>query len=159
LSIDENQRLNDADKELMALLKATQENVHTALLDSIDTEAAITHIQALITRTNVYLSAGVPKALILNRIRTYLKFILNCFGLEYDKPVSEITEPLIDIITKFRSDLKSIAKTNDTKAILAQCDLLRDEQLPDLGIRVEDLPDQSSIWKFVDPESLKLERE
>jgi cysteinyl-tRNA synthetase len=49
----------------------------------------------------------------------------------------------------------------DPKAVLMAADVLRDDILPDLGVRMEDKgsgADLVTIWKLDDPEVLKLEK-
>ncbi|PRW33977.1 Cysteinyl-tRNA synthetase isoform C [Chlorella sorokiniana] len=43
--------------------------------------------------------------------------------------------------------------------VLAACDRVRDDTLVDLGIRLEDKPDGSSVWKPEDPAVLRQEQE
>jgi hypothetical protein len=50
----------------------------------------------------------------------------------------QILAPLLDVLTKFRETIRVGAITNDSKAILAAADDLRDMILPDLGVRLED---------------------
>ena len=43
--------------------------------------------------------------------------------------------------------------------ILKLCDALRDEILPDLGVRLEDREDGAAVVKLVDKETILRERE
>ena len=47
----------------------------------------------------------------------------------------------------------------DEKKILKLCDQLRDETLPELGVRIEDKGNEGSLWKFFDKEQYKKEKE
>ena len=54
------------------------------------------------------------------------------------------------------------AMAGDSKAIMAIADRLRDDVLPDIGVRMEDKGSGSStstIWKLEDPETLRKERD
>lgn len=67
--------------------------------------------------------------------------------------------PFLDSLSTFRSQVRAAAIAGDTKQVLALADILRDELLPELGVRLEDLPGgQSSIWKLDDPAQMRKER-
>ena len=73
----------------------------------------------------------------------------------------QILAPLLDVLTKFREQVRIAAISGDTKAVLAAADALRDDVLPDLGVRMEDKgsgTDVVTVWKLDDPNVLKKER-
>ncbi|KNC72250.1 hypothetical protein SARC_15198, partial [Sphaeroforma arctica JP610] len=43
--------------------------------------------------------------------------------------------------------------------VLKVCDRYRDDVLPELGIRIEDKPNERAVVKLVDPQELRKERE
>ena len=47
--------------------------------------------------------------------------------------------PLMDALTKYRDDMRNAAKTKDFSSILDISDKVRDDVLPELGIRLEDV--------------------
>ncbi len=100
----------------------------------------------------------------------YIFKILKTFGV-YDDDVfpsvsdgkevnqEELIAPYVDAIVKFR-DLIKEKSTEGPKEILQLCDLLRDDILPALGIRIEDRQKGfETIWKYEDKEVLLKERE
>ena len=138
-----------------------------------------TNILELIRNTYEYQEkSSKSKNLKLHLIYSVAKFIsdiLKCLGLVYNtdfvdyfrlsendagKNAEEIISPFMDIITKFRHEVKNaIVVEKDEKKILKLCDQLRDETLPELGVRIEDKGNEGSIWKFFDKEQYKKEKE
>src|SRR5690606_18090838 len=51
-------RFHAAEHELIKAIEAKQAAVHLALCDSINTPQAMTEIMSLVSKTNVYMSAG-----------------------------------------------------------------------------------------------------
>lgn len=67
--------------------------------------------------------------------------------------------PFLDALSTFRSQVRAVAIAGDTKQVLSLTDVLRDELLPELGVRLEDLPGGlTSIWKLDDPALMRKER-
>merc|ERR1711862_952458 len=83
-------------------------------------------------------------------------------GTINDQSKEQLLTPILDMLMDFRSKVREHARSNakDTSAklILDECDNFRDNELPLLGIRLEDKP-AGSLWKLDDPEVLKKERE
>lgn len=46
--------------------------------------------------------------------------------------------PYLDIIAKFRDNIRNQARELKADGILKECDRLRDDVLPDVGVRLED---------------------
>lgn len=46
--------------------------------------------------------------------------------------------PYLSIMAEFRENVRTHAKTLKANAILQECDRLRDEVLPNFGVRLED---------------------
>ncbi|KAL4430549.1 hypothetical protein ABPG77_005789 [Micractinium sp. CCAP 211/92] len=60
----------------------------------------------------------------------------------------------------FRDEVAALAAAGAPAGdVLAACDRVRDDTLVELGIRLEDKPDGSSVWKQDDPEVLRAEQE
>lgn len=75
----------------------------------------------------------------------------------------EILAPILDAFVDFRHQVRSATIAKDMSAIMQLADALRDDILPDLGIRLEDKGTGSnggisSTWKMEDPEVLKKEK-
>lgn len=72
--------------------------------------------------------------------------------------------PLLDVLTKFRETVRVAAMTgaaDSAQTILTAADALRDDVLPELGVRMEDKGsgrDVVTVWKLDDPEVLRREK-
>lgn len=69
--------------------------------------------------------------------------------------------PYVDLIVKFRDSIKELAQTKaPTGEFFKVLDSIRDEALPELGVRLEDKKKgESAIWKFAPREELLKEIE
>ncbi|KAK6042997.1 hypothetical protein COOONC_19498 [Cooperia oncophora] len=66
--------------------------------------------------------------------------------------------PYLNALSSFREKVRNIAKENKVTAILEECDRLRDDVLPELGVRLEDRA-QETVVKLCDRDILLRERE
>jgi len=109
-------------------------------------------------------------------VAKYISDILKCLGLVYNtefvdyfrlsesdggKNAEEILTPFINAITEFRGEVKdSCIIDKDVKKVLTICDKLRDDILPNIGVRIEDKgKGEKSVWKFFDKEEYLKEKE
>ncbi|CAJ0587015.1 unnamed protein product, partial [Mesorhabditis spiculigera] len=154
-----------------------REEVHAALCDSIDTRTALKSIRDMVDVGNAYITEklnqnSVPNVLLLRQIALYITEIFKTFGMipkstEIGYPIEsgdfggskeEVVMPYLDAMAKFREDVRTIAREHKVAGILKLCDELRDDVLPNLGVRLEDRNNQTTI-KLVDREVLMKERE
>ena len=172
-------KFNEEDNKLNNFFEEVKKNVHSSFCDNFNTPGVVSNILELIRNTYEYQEkSSKSKNLKLHLIYSVAKFvsdILKCLGLVYNtdfvdyfrlsendagKNAEEIISPFMDIITKFRHEVKNaIVVEKDEKKILKLCDQLRDETLPELGVRIEDKGNEGSIWKFFDKEQYKKEKE
>jgi cysteinyl-tRNA synthetase len=139
----------------------------------------VTFLLDLVRECNRYLEKddkGISTIIITNVAR-YITSILRTFGLVPDSIEigfpdtgssssegggrEQTLTPLLDVLTKFRETIRLAAISGDTKAVLGAADTLRDNILPDLGVRMEDKgsgADVVTVWKLDDPEVLLQER-
>ena len=69
--------------------------------------------------------------------------------------------PYLDVLTKFREQVRVAAISGRTEDVLMAADELRDCVLPELGVRMEDKgsgKDVTTVWKLDDPEVLRKEK-
>lgn len=96
------------------------------------------------------MSSNNPKLPLLNSISTYLEKLFGVFGLSYTdegKQTSERDVHIMNVLSKFRDQIRANSKS-DSKKILEICDEVRDYDLVELGIRIEDRkPEDPSLWK------------
>lgn len=67
--------------------------------------------------------------------------------------------PYLEILADFRENVRGHARTLKASEILFECDRLRDDILPNVGVRLEDHEGEGSIVKLVDRETLIKEKE
>lgn len=94
-------------------------------------------------------------SVVLSSVARYVTSILSTFGLVppssdigfplHDSSASEegsgskeaLLTPFLDILTAFRQEVRLAAMSGDTKGVLSIADKLRDDILPNLGVRME----------------------
>lgn len=109
------------------------------------------------------------KVPLLRSVSKYILFVLKTFGLyeEDDTPKEddgasgankeEIITPYMNAMSEFRDKIKNHATE---KVIFQEADYLRDNVLPELGIRLGDKgKGKPAVWDFVDPKELLKEKE
>lgn len=67
--------------------------------------------------------------------------------------------PYLAVLSDFRTAVREQARTLKATEILQLCDQIRDDILPNLGVRLEDREGNASALKLVDREVLFKERE
>jgi len=71
----------------------------------------------------------------------------------------ELVLPYLSAFADFRENVRKVARRQKEREILELCDSVRDDVLPNLGVRLEDKEGQSAVIKLVDREILMKERE
>lgn len=146
--------------------------------DNIDTRTALDVVRDLVSSSNVYIrdrSASTLNALLLRRIALYITDLLHTFGAIHGPrggigfPVGgsstgagnleETIMPYLTVLSDFRNSIREQARTLKATEILKLCDQLRDDVLPNRGVRLEDREGQPSALKLVDKDILLKERE
>uniref|UniRef100_W8B8T6 Cysteine--tRNA ligase, cytoplasmic n=1 Tax=Ceratitis capitata TaxID=7213 RepID=W8B8T6_CERCA len=166
-----------AEAALQDKLKLTREAVHAALCDNIDTRSTLDALRDLVAVANVYIRDNKDQlnCLLLRRIAAYITDMLHIFGT-IDGPrggigfpvgsggsgnvdIEKTLLPYVDAVAEFRNNVREEAKTIKANDILQLCDKLRDDVLPNLGVRLEDKENGKYAVKLVDREVLLRERE
>jgi len=166
------------DKQAYGLQSAFQDcksKVHSALLNDFDTPTALATMLEIVKAVNIYSKNNSNiVCLVVRNCALYITKMFKVFGLIPDfcvigfpsstneKKQEEIVAPILDALISFRSKIRDSARNSSTnlkKEILQQCDVFRDDSLPPLGVRLEDKPDGTSLWKLADPEELQKEKE
>lgn len=73
--------------------------------------------------------------------------------------MEEIIMPYLEILSKFREKVRDHAKLIKADSILRECDKLRDDILPTIGVRLEDDSGDCCKVKLVNKDELLKERE
>ncbi len=170
-------KFNEADIKLNNALIEAQKTVHSAYCDNFNTPLVLTTLFDLISKTYDYSNTAknTIKVHLLYSIGHFISKIASSLGLVYNtefieyfkfsqsesKSTEEILTPYIEALTQFRGKVKDeCAGEKDFKKLLKICDELRDEILPNLGVKIEDKgKDKNSIWKFYDREQFLKEKQ
>ena len=151
---------NEQDLALDERFSELKNQIHLALCDSIDTPAVMDIIRDLITSTNKYMNTPniTMNCLLLKTIARYITHLLDIFGLNSSSTssdheigfsrateqkasavnVEDIAMPYVEQFARFRDEVRAEAIAVKNKEILSLCDQVRNEILPDLGVRLED---------------------
>jgi len=154
------------------LIKCT-ENVHNALCDNIDTRKVLESIRDLVNVGNSYIQNNESRnRVLLKKTATYMTRIFNILGLNA-KPeeigftsstesagnMEEAVMPYLTALADFRDSVRKEAIPIKASNILKTCDDLRDNVLPELGVRLEDKENEPTVIKLVDKNELLREKE
>lgn len=167
------------ESEMQKKFNSAKEAVHLALCDNVDTRTVLDVLRDLVAGCNIYIrdsskSAGVNK-LLLKRIAEYITDLLHIFGAIQgprgglgfpvcaagggNQNTEELVMPFLKAMADFRGNVREQARTLKAQEILKLCDDLRDEHLPNLGVRLEDRENGPVAIKLMSREVLLKERE
>eukprot|EP01038_Epipyxis_sp_PR26KG_P008487 gene8487-11473_t len=180
VGINGSQQILAKESLLMEKLEAIKSQVRESLLDDFDTPRAMGYLSDLVRETNKYMELENVSTIVLTSAARYLTSILSVLGLVSSSSTgsevgiadigfnnastsnSSAVNDYLDAFTKFREMVRLAALAGDNQAVLRIADELRDDILPELGIRMEDKgsgSDAYTIWKLEDPEVLRLEKQ
>jgi cysteinyl-tRNA synthetase len=158
---------------------AAKSKVHDALCDSVDTRTVVEALKELISAANVYVNQKnsehkTPNILLIRNIALFVTSIMKMFGVSTsDDEIGfgevdgekfsatgkeDLLMPYVQALTDFRERVRQIAIGEKFQPILAECDRLRNDVLPQLGVRLEDRKGHTMV-KLCDPETLIRERQ
>lgn len=176
---------DEAERLLTNQLHAAQYRFRQALSDSFNTPDALQTLAELVSHSNVYLQ-GRPRLANIEPIRNvaeWLTRMLRMFGLGEGSAASQdgligwgetsasggqsggedreaILMPYLRALSTFRDDIRKLALSGgSTKDILQLCDRLRDEELVDLGVALDDQEDGNALVKLAPAEELRRARD
>lgn len=165
-------KFNQVDNDLMSYFKKIQNDIHKCLCNNIDTEGALNLVKELMNAYYVYeRNAKGPayKVQLGYGVGNYIAYIFKAFGLDYSSKFLEsftyeddtekVLKPYAESFIQFRDKIRLLAQSKDIKGLFDECDKLRDEVLPNLGIKLRDIPNQPSVWDFCDKDVLLKEIE
>ncbi|XP_014388583.1 PREDICTED: cysteine--tRNA ligase, cytoplasmic [Myotis brandtii] len=161
--------------------------VHEALCDNVDTRTVLEEMRALVSQCNLYMAARKaarrrPNRVLLESIARYLTHLLQIFGAIEEEsslgfpvggPGSSLNvstapcpwetvptaRPLLSPCSRGVSLWALGDRHPGVPEVLQLSDALRDDVLPELGVRLEDHEGLPTVVKLVDRETLLRERE
>ncbi|KAG0655612.1 hypothetical protein C6P46_000780 [Rhodotorula mucilaginosa] len=174
------------EKDLLARLQDAQYAFRVALCDSFDTPTAIQILLDTVSATNAYLSRGRKNVNIgvLLAVSEWLTRMLRMFGLgegpatdargqaiigwgqaaqgsadaSFDR--ESVLMPYLRALSGFRDQVRQLAMSGAASSeFLALSDRLRDEDLVDLGVALDDQEDGRAMIKLVSPDVLREARD
>ena len=180
------------EKKLFKDFGESKADIHASLCDNLAVPLAIRGMMELVNSTNIYMNevgGHEIKIDLLVEIVKYLTRMLKVFGFEVREDglgwkdvsssgssaagagtsngsVEEVGMPFVKVLSKFRDQVRklSIEGELDSRTLLESCDRLRDEDLLELGVALDDRSDgQGALIKFLNEkeqaELLKQQRE
>uniref|UniRef100_A0A665TR59 Cysteine--tRNA ligase, cytoplasmic n=1 Tax=Echeneis naucrates TaxID=173247 RepID=A0A665TR59_ECHNA len=141
--------------------------IHAALCDNIDTRTAMEEMRVLVNQSNCYIASRksakqTPNRLLIESIAVYLTSMLKVGVMDSCYCISQLEStvmPYLDVLSDFRESVRKIAREKKVMELLQLCDSVRDDTLPELGVRLEDHEGLPTVVKLVDKETLLKERE
>ncbi|CAG0887603.1 unnamed protein product [Darwinula stevensoni] len=179
------EKWGEAELHLNTAFGTCMDRVHGALCDSVDTRETLDTIRELISICNLYIlertkSSCTPNRVLLRRIALYVTRLFRMFGVipsmdedqigipvgdSSTKNLEEQVMPYITTLADFREKVRTKARGAKATEVLQLCDELRDDILPNIGVRLEDreggfpVSRDTTAVKLVDRETLLKERE
>ncbi|KAI8839534.1 tRNA synthetases class I (C) catalytic domain-containing protein [Chytriomyces cf. hyalinus JEL632] len=175
-----NHNFHAAEKELYALFQQKQAVVHAALCDNFDTSSAMSALRDTISAANTYMKSK-PQSVntdVLLKIAKYVTKMMRTFGVYMDEnpeigvsavrgggasgSVEEVAGPYVRLIASFRDRVRELSRRKDADVaseLLKLCDRIRDEELVDLNVALDDREDGKALVKFIDRETILRQRE
>jgi cysteinyl-tRNA synthetase len=153
------QKFEEYDLTLNERFSKIKIEIHLALCDSIDTPTVMELIRQLVSLTNIYMNTTNVNInlLLLRNISVYITSLINIFGLNSSASflddigftrsteqqastvnVEDIAMPFVQAFSEFRDAVRTQAITTKNVEILKLCDCVRNDTLPELGVRLED---------------------
>jgi len=161
---------------------AARDALHEALCDSFNTSAALGAILDLLSKSNIYMNTPTSIAIPSN-IALWVTKMVHTFGLDAapyspttigwsdatsTDDVSSINKediaiPYVRLLSSFRDKIRALAiadpSSSTNQQLLSLCDILRDDDLPQLGVSLDDRDvTQPALVKFVPAEQLLAEK-
>ncbi|MBV98767.1 Cysteine--tRNA ligase, cytoplasmic, partial [Eschrichtius robustus] len=172
------EKWEDKEMELNESFYDKKAAVHEALCDNVDTRTVLEEMRALVGQCNLYMAARKaarrrPNCALLESIAQYLTHMLQIFGVIEEEsslgfPVGgpgtslnlePTVMPYLQVLSEFREGVRRVAREHGVPEVLQLSDALRDDVLPELGVRFEDHEGLPTVVKLVDRDTLLRERE
>ena len=161
--IDLDQKFNDEDMKILLSVSKAKEKVDAAFKDNFNTPDVLLVLQDFVKKMNTYFTNNekILKHLLVKKAVDFVKDTLYCMGMDYSlggsTEESSMENKLLDIITNYRNQIRTLMNENNIKEIHKTNDKIRDVDMFDLGIKIEDKGTES-FWVNCGYEELSKER-
>lgn len=170
----------EPERLLTSQLQSAQLRFRQALADSFNTPDALMVLSEVVSQANIYLASRPRPRNIepLRNVAEWVTRVLVMFGLGEGSLASKdpvgwgeassqaggdrdaILMPYLRALSTFRDDIRKLALSGgSSKDILQLCDRLRDNELVDLGVALDDQEDGNALVKLAPAEDLRRIRE
>jgi cysteinyl-tRNA synthetase len=172
--LDRFRKWGQQERELQEKFQEKKRSIHDALCDSIDTPAVLRHMRELVGTGNTYLKTKENHCdvILLMTVAKYLTDMFKIFGVIPEDHTSigfpvegvamgtqdEVVMPYLNLLAEFRDTVRKEALKVKNVPLLKICDDVRDHQLAELGVRLEDRG-ETYVIKIVGKEAIMAARE
>lgn len=159
-------------------LNEARTSLQAALCDNFNTPLAMHILSDIVQRANVYMLNSTFSITAVKEIACWVTRIVNIFGLDptpytagkigwgeataknEDNPVNkeELLMPYLRVFSSFRDKIRTLAIEKKEGEFLTLCDVLRNDELPPLGVSLDDRNNATALVKLVPPEELLAQR-
>lgn len=170
------QKPTELELAFLERISTVRADVHRALCDDVDTRSALDALRQLVSATNVYIrqrTLALADPTLVHSAAAYVTRILTLFGAAEtssgigwgtqhgggDSKTSSESLAYLQLLADFRLRVREKARNVKAVEVLAECDSLRDDRLPELGVRLEDREDGPPAIKLVGREEALRERD
>jgi cysteinyl-tRNA synthetase len=173
----------EQEKDVMEALRLAQVAFRKAMCDSIDTVTGVTVLMDIVSKTNVYersRSRADVNVSVIEAVAEWVTRMLRMLGLG-EGPIREgdlgwgeavkagqegqsidredLLMPYLRAMSTFRDAVRALARNQAPhKELLQLADKLRDQDMVDLGVALEDQEDGRALVKLVDAAQLQAAR-
>ena len=140
-SLYSNTTWTSSDAEFNDRYLQIQSKIDATLRDNFDTPQFISLLLKLINETNKYIGGQGPQLNLLIDVSQYIFKMLNLVGLKYSETYSshsDLTSNILDLLLKYRNEVRVAAKAKNIGKLFELSDAIRDVHLPQLGFKVSD---------------------
>ncbi|CDO92791.1 unnamed protein product [Kluyveromyces dobzhanskii CBS 2104] len=162
-------KLSIEEKALLEELKLTQEKVYESFCDNLSTPQVLKQLNDLLTKSNTYIASIGSELKIepLLAVTRYISKILGVIGFQIrsdglgwlddsssgsSSSISkeDVVMPYVKCLSQFRDEVRQLAMNGAPSSDLLQVtDRLRNQELLELNVAIDDRQGQSSLVKFL----------
>ena len=170
------QKWGTVEEEINGRFVEMKQRVREALCDNIDTKSSLDAMKNMISTCNKYLAQQKQSAnrVLIKNVAEYITRLFQIYGVIEGKQslgfpsdssgagsanAEEVVMPVLEALAEFREQVRKEARQLRATRVLELCDEIRDDILPNLGVRLEDRENQPPALKLVPRHELLKEKE